>query len=599
MAGQDLTSISVPASLSANSGGLNSTSSALALKQNESSDLQNIDFNRFGSFLKRGGYTQLNTVAFNGGATFVGLHWLQLSSGSNFLIGVAGNSIAKMDSLDGTWDVIDEDQSVVFTGAGLDDATSSGTYTGTGDIEYKVVIDATGAPDTFEWFKDGVSQAAGVGITGAAQLLDNGLSITFAATTGHTVTDQWVFHPAVTITASNDNLISSITFRDTYLATNGVDLPFQWDGTGNVKLMTTPIGLTTAKFVETFQNYTILANTVVSGGVFKSRVHWSTINTIDTWSSTDLNDVNRDDGSEITGLKTLGEELIIFKEFAIHKATFTGDRDIPFLFNKTRSRVGAVSGYSIQEVENGLVFRSKDGWYFFDGNNSFKISDRINVTVDGFNDNRAQFTTSVYQQTKNRYWASSSAGAASTHDTVVTWTFAPEFINAFSIYKGMNPSVFAIVTTSGEERVYFGDYSGFVYRADTSSRNDEPSGTDTAIDAFYKTRWEAYGNILNQKGVPEVAIYYQSTSATLTLSYSYDFEDADQFTQTFSLSPGGALYGSAIYGTDVYGSSGGAVKRRDLTGRGRVIRLHFANSTLDETFQIDGIGALPYLETQV
>ena len=39
--------------------------------------------------------------------------------------------------------------------------------------------------------------------------------------------------------------------------------------------------------------------------------------------------------------------------------------------------------------------------------------------------------------------------------------------------------------------------------------------------------------------------------------------------------------------------------RLDLTGRGRTIRLKFANSTLSEEMQIDGFGAHAYLATNV
>jgi len=35
----------------------------------------------------------------------------------------------------------------------------------------------------------------------------------------------------------------------------------------------------------------------------------------------------------------------------------------------------------------------------------------------------------------------------------------------------------------------------------------------------------------------------------------------------------------------------------DLRGRGRVVRFKFSNNTLSETFQIDGFGQLPYLNT--
>jgi hypothetical protein len=84
---------------------------------------------------------------------------------------------------------------VTFTGSGLDDATSGGTYTGDSVKEYYVEIDATGTPDTFQWSNDGgvTFEATGVSITGAAQVLEEGVEITFAATTGHTANDVWEF----------------------------------------------------------------------------------------------------------------------------------------------------------------------------------------------------------------------------------------------------------------------------------------------------------------------------------------------------------------------------------------------------------------------
>lgn len=87
---------------------------------------------------------------------------------------------------------------VVFTGAGLNDATSGGTYSGSGGTNtYTVIIDGTGTPDTFKWKKNSGSFTTTVAITGAAQTLTDGVTITFSATTGHTLNDQWV----ITVTA--------------------------------------------------------------------------------------------------------------------------------------------------------------------------------------------------------------------------------------------------------------------------------------------------------------------------------------------------------------------------------------------------------------
>jgi collagen type VII alpha len=83
---------------------------------------------------------------------------------------------------------------LAFTGAGLNDLTRGVSYTGTTDTDYRIQIDAT-APDKFKWSNDGGStwEATLVAITGSAQTLEDGLTITFAATTGHTLGNRWDF----------------------------------------------------------------------------------------------------------------------------------------------------------------------------------------------------------------------------------------------------------------------------------------------------------------------------------------------------------------------------------------------------------------------
>lgn len=81
----------------------------------------------------------------------------------------------------------------VFYGTGLNDLTESGTYSNSTDIRYYIEIETSGTPDTFRWKEDeGGAWNSGVSITGAAQTLSNGVQVTFAATTGHTVGDYWI-----------------------------------------------------------------------------------------------------------------------------------------------------------------------------------------------------------------------------------------------------------------------------------------------------------------------------------------------------------------------------------------------------------------------
>jgi hypothetical protein len=54
-----------------------------------------------------------------------------------------------------------------------------------------------------------------------------------------------------------------------------------------------------------------------------------------------------------------------------------------------------------------------------------------------------------------------------------------------------------------------------------------------------------------------------------------------------------------VWDRDLWAGQGGKISRVDLQGRGRVARLKIANCNLNETFTVDGIGMLPYLETFV
>jgi len=507
MAGLTFTTKSVPIAFKGFNGGLNSTAGPLGLQQNEFSDLLNIDFDKFGSFNKRNGYTALNTSAFNSSARWTGLKWFELASGTRYLAGTCGNKFAKMDSLDGTWD------------------------------------DITGA---------------------------------------------------LTITA--DNLADFAIFRDNLLGTNGADVPFLWTGTGNGAAMTVPTGLTKAKYVEVFSSYTLLANVTVSATDYKSRIYWSALDSISSWDSADFNDVSRDDGQTIMRIKSLADRLVIFKERSIWLAFYTGDPDVPFIFAKSNSPVGCIAPYSVQEVANGLVFLAPDGLYYFDGNNSEKITDRISATLQSYNTQQFGQATSIYQPSKNRYLLAITGASANTNNTVIAWD---SFNNALSIYDGMAPSAMAMTYVGGiEEQPYWGDYSGFVYRGDTGN-NDYPLNSETAINAYAYTRWISFDDLVDQKGIPNAYIYHQLLNGTMTFSYSWDFNDADDYTLTFAMGTSGSLYGTATYGSGTYSGTGGKVIRQDLEGRGRVIRFKFANNTVDETFRIDGYGLFAHLQTNV
>ena len=84
----------------------------------------------------------------------------------------------------------------VHTGTGLDDAIFTGHYNGASSNKtfyVKITTLKTGSDeDFFRWSTDNfVTQSAEIEITGDDQLLEDGVSIKFNATSGHTLNDVW------------------------------------------------------------------------------------------------------------------------------------------------------------------------------------------------------------------------------------------------------------------------------------------------------------------------------------------------------------------------------------------------------------------------
>jgi hypothetical protein len=400
-----------------------------------------------------------------------------------------------------------------------------------------------------------------------------------------------------TLTITAQNHCDFENFLNEVYVTNGTDPPFLYNGTSAAQ-MNVPSGLTDAKYVKQYNNYLFLANVIVSGTSHQSRIYWSNIKDTDTWTATDFIDVAKNDGQQITGLRVLSDRLVIFKERSIYNLFFTGDADIPFILpggGKSNSAVGCVAPFSIQEVENGLVFLSVDGFYYYDGNNSFKISDKITTTLLGYNTSRFNQARSLVQKDKNRYWCAMVSSGETENDRVVVWDW---FNNAWTVYVGLAAAAMTTVFVNGKaERPYFGDYGGFYYRAD-SGTDDNPAGTETAIDGYYRTNWKSYGDLVDKKGISHVTLYYQTGNNILTFTYTYDLENGDQYNRTIDLSTSTSTYGGSQYGSGTYASEGGGTTRLDLTSRGKLVRFKFANSTVGEGFQIDGMGTLPHLETK-
>jgi hypothetical protein len=444
----------------------------------------------------------------------------------------------------------------------------------------------TGPWEGLRWLERSDGNKYLVGVVGATIVSATSLTAAASPFTDYTA--------GVTITSGQNNLISWTAYLDYAIGCNGVDLPFKFNGSSAATDMDVPTGLTTAKFCEVFANHVFLGNVTVSGVVQSSRVYWYEIDSISSILDTSYRNVSQFDGQDITGLKTFGGSLVIFKNRQIWVANFTGDSDIPFVFQQTRSPVGCDAPWSIQEVENGLIFHSYDGFYFFDGNNSYKMSYRITSTLDDMAQARLPYMSSVFLYSKNRYITSVTNSGDAENNRNITWD---SFNNAFSLYKGISANCLCRVYNAGQEQIYFGDTDGYVYQMD-NGKSDYPAGVATAIEAYYYTKWFDYGDMVAKKASPQLVIYHQYEDSTLEAVYSHNYALGDEYTQSFSLAGVGGTW-PITWGTTKWSATGGSVKKRHVTGRGEVVRFGFKNSIVGQGFTVNGFGVFAHAETNV
>jgi hypothetical protein len=122
--------------------------------------------------------------------------------GSNIISGCFMESCAeyciKLNSpgnhIIGNWFHVKDGGDPLFIGSGLNDLSTGTAYSGSGFKNYRVEIDGTGTPNTFKWSDDGgTNYTTGVSCSTSDIALNNGITIKFGATTGHTSGDRWDF----------------------------------------------------------------------------------------------------------------------------------------------------------------------------------------------------------------------------------------------------------------------------------------------------------------------------------------------------------------------------------------------------------------------
>ena len=266
---------------------------------------------------------------------------------------------------------------------------------------------------------------------------------------------------------------------------NGTDAPWSFDGTTLQALAGSP---PTGRWIEYFNNYVFIARNTN----YPDRLYFSGLNTATSWNTTDgTGDYFIFDGP-ITGIKSFGDKLVVFKNDSIGILAGYAPTDFTQISRKVNG-VGCVGGHTIVEARLGgpdgkevLVFLAHDGIYAFDGTpNVMKLSNSIERKFIGGTAanrwNESRFANAVATFSNRYQWY--ILGISDSGDTTNAFQLildlsrpftTPDEKSAVPCWPNDGPATNAISikrNSNNREDIYFAGSDGFVYLFDPTLYN--------------------------------------------------------------------------------------------------------------------------------
>lgn len=372
--------------------------------------------------------------------------------------------------------------------------------------------------------------------------------------------------PTSYITGGQDNQFTFATALDNIIATNDVNPPLQYNGTTLSQVNFTSLSAserpTKAKVVAFFKNYLIFGNTVENGLEKPTRIRWSNVGTINTWTDEDFVDIGALGGQELNCVAELYDNLYLGFTDSIYKVSLVGGTDT-FQISKVTDDIGCIAKNSIQSItlnnsQNGLVFLDKDKKvYFFNGVIAQDITPLITGVMGNLSGSRLQYAASA--DTNADYILCTTSGTGTTNNLCLDLQYQ---IGEWTKHTNIPANAMAsVIDNNTTDQVYFGSYKSLVYQLFDPDLRDDVGTTNVSTVT-----------------VDAVNTYTTATASGLTILY-----DA-----ALSMTPG-ALIGAPI---ELIGGTGSGQTNTiaDNTTTGIVVTDTFS-TTPDATTTLE-VGAI-------
>jgi hypothetical protein len=318
--------------------------------------------------------------------------------------------------------------------------------------------------------------------------------------------------------------------------------------------------------LEVFKNRVWMAG--VSG--FPQRLFFSEYFEPEAWPPTYFVDLPLAQGDKITGLKVLGDVLVVYGKN--QPLIILGETPFDFVVRRTFANVGAESQRAIVKVENTHVFLSRFGIYGFDGAIARLLSDDIAPIIRKIPPDKMTNAAAVYYDKKKQirfavYHEDMRDTATETHNNseliydlrTSSWSQSTKKIQHYIPLDGPGDPGSILTTSPTDGLVYEEDkgltFDGNGFSAFWTSKAFGPRSIDLP------KQWRYYLGWLNQ-GDGQAIIELLLDEGVSTVPISFDLT-------TMALS----TYGNATYGSSTYSPPSALIRLEKSLPRDAVSRI--------------------------
>ena len=361
---------------------------------------------------------------------------------------------------------------------------------------------------------------------------------------------------------------------------------YQYTGGASASVLVTSGFEASGTILEYHKNQMFLAG----NPDWPSRVSYSNLDDISTWTPTDFFDVQTSDGSNVTALVSAFDSLYIFKNNSIWRLS-GAERD-SFQLQEMVSGIGTSSNDSVQVVNNYIYFTTaQNDIAIYDGAYTCQfISQKIRGTIGGLDfDRSAQnvgLAYSTYKYNDYDYYVAVTEKGGTGNNRILL--FDTQY-KAWTKFKGMNANAMCVAPTqTGQDAMFFGDYNGYVhiYPSNKYYDGDEAS---TAIAAIYQTKWFKYSDIcLGDKYWRLLKTY--TLAADNTILYAECKSDYESSGKVFALNLGGPQdkWDVAMWDLALWGGESIVVGRNEVDKGTSMFQLRYTQESNNTGFTILG-----------